>query len=202
MSGELPTIERLGRDLLALLDYLGIARAHVCGLSLGGMTALWLAAHHPERVGRAVFANTAARIGTAATWDARIAAVRGGGMAAVRDAVVARFFSEGFRARRPDVARAFGDMLEATRPDGYVAACAALRDADLRAVVPAIRAPALIVAGALDEATPPAQSEELHTAIGGSEMVALDAAHLSNVEQPEAFSARLLLFLNKEKIVE
>jgi 3-oxoadipate enol-lactonase len=197
LSNTPVTIARLGCDLLALLDQLAIERAHICGLSLGGMIVLWLAAEHPERVDRAVFANTAARIGTPATWTARIEAVRAGGMAAVRDAVVARFLSDTFRAGHPQVSQAIGDMLEATNPDGYIAACAALREADLHTLVPNIRVPSLIVAGALDQATLPAQAQELHDAITGSRLAVLpDAAHLSNVEQPQAFTACLLKFFN------
>ncbi len=187
------TIERLGLDLLALLDELSIVRAHFCGLSLGGVIALWLAVHHPERIERAVFANTAARIGTVQGWNARIDAVQVGGMAAVRGAVVARFLSDGFRARHPEMAHWIGDMLEATNPVGYIAACIALRDADLGPLVHKIRVPSLIIAGALDEATPPAQAEELHKAIRGSEQIIFpEVAHLSNVEQPDAFNACLL----------
>lgn len=190
------TIMRLGQDLLALLDHLQIERAHVCGLSLGGLTALWLAARHPERLQRLVLADTAARIGSTAGWEARIAAVRAGGMEAVRDAVVARFLSAAFRARRPDVTQAVSAMLTGTDPVGYMAACAALRDADLRAAVPTIRVPALIMAGALDAATPPAQAKALHSDLAGSELIIFpDAAHLANIEQPEAFTAALLTFL-------
>jgi 3-oxoadipate enol-lactonase len=185
--------------LLAVLDAYGLERAHICGLSLGGLTALWLAAIHSERVDRAVFANTAARIGSAETWNARIEAVRAGGMAAVRDAVVSRFLSPGFQVRDPGKTRRFGDMLEATDPNGYIAACAALASADLRPIVPHIIAPSLIIAGALDEATPPAQATELHRAIPGSELAMLEvAAHLSSVEQPGAFNALLQRFLAPE----
>ena len=105
------TIERLGLDLLALLDTLQIERAYICGLSLGGMITLWVAAQNPDRVTRAVYANTAARIGTTEIWNARIDAVRTGGMAAVRDAVLARFLSEGFRRRHPEVVRQIGEMI-------------------------------------------------------------------------------------------
>jgi 3-oxoadipate enol-lactonase len=192
------TIERLGEDLLAVLNAYALDRAHICGLSLGGLTALWLAATHPERVDRAVFANTAARIGSAESWNARIEAVRAGGMAAVREAVVSRFLSPAFQARDPHTTLRFGDMLEATDPNGYIAACAALATADLRPVVPNITAPSLIIAGALDEATPPSQAAELHRAIPGSEMAVLDAAHLSSLEQPGAFNALLLQFLAPE----
>ena len=190
------TLARLGGDLLALIDHLDIARAHICGVSLGGLIALWCAIHHPERVARAVFANTAARIGSVESWSARIELVRQGGMAAVREMALARFFSPTFRAHHPEVADAFGAMLEATDPAGYIAACTALRDADLRPLVPTVRVPSLILAGALDESTPPSQSEELHAAIPGSTLVVLpEASHLSNVEQPEAFNAQLLRFL-------
>ena len=190
------TIAQFGLDFLALLDTLQIERAHICGLSLGGLVALWAAAQYPERVARAVFANTAARIGTEETWDARIDAVKMGGMAAVRDAVVSRFLSEGFRQQHPETVRQIGEMIEATSPIGYIGACAALRDTDLREVIPAIHTPSLILAGALDESTPPSQARELHTAIVGSELVILqEAAHLSNVEQPGAFSKYVLGFL-------
>jgi 3-oxoadipate enol-lactonase len=190
------TLEQLGQDLLALLDRLRLERSHICGLSLGGMVALWLVLMHPERVERAVFANTAARIGTAQLWQARIDAVNTGGMEAIRDAVLARFLSERFRRNQPEATRQIGEMIEQTNPKGYMAACAALRDADVRARLTEIRTSSLILAGALDESTPPSQAFELHGAIPDSELVILhEAAHLSNVEQPEEFSRTLLAFL-------
>ncbi len=190
------TIDRLGADLVALLDHLNLERAHLCGLSLGGLTALWVAAYHRDRVARAVFANTAARLGSTQSWDERMHAVREGGIAAIRDAVVGRFLGAWFREAHPDVTRRIGDMLEATPPAGYLAACAALRDADLRDVVSRIRAPSLIIAGELDESAPLPQSEELHAAIVGSELVVLPgAAHLTNVEQAEEFTRVVSTFL-------
>jgi 3-oxoadipate enol-lactonase len=196
VPSEPATIDQLGRDLLAVLDHYSIERAHMCGLSVGGLTALWVAAMHPGRVDKAVFADTAARIGTVESWSARIDAVRDGGMAAIRDTVIGRFFSEGIRARRPDVAERFARTLEAINPIGYTAVCSALHDADLRPLVSRITAPSLIVVGELDEATPPSQSRELHAAISGSELVVLpEASHLSNIEQPGAFNACLLRFL-------
>jgi 3-oxoadipate enol-lactonase len=190
------TIDRLGADLIALLDHMNLERAHLCGLSLGGITALWVAIYHAERVGRAVFANASARFGTTQSWDERIRTVRAGGMAAVSEAVVGRFLGAPFRAERPDEARRILDMVEATPAEGYLAVCAALRDADLRDVVSRIRAPALIIAGELDQSAPPRQSEELHTAIEGSELVVLPgAAHLTNVEQAEKFTPLVSTFL-------
>ncbi len=191
------TIEQLGNDLLALLDTLQIEQAHICGLSLGGVIALWFAIEHPHRVARAVFANTAARIGTTESWDARIEAVRTGGMAAIHDTVLARFLSANFRQHHPETARKIGRMVEATNPVGYIGACDALREADLRAKIHDIRIPSLIIAGALDEFTPPAQSHELHGAIAGSQLKVFDeVAHLSNIERPDEFSDHVQSFLN------
>jgi 3-oxoadipate enol-lactonase len=190
------TVEQLGRDLLALADHLGLGRAHLCGLSLGGLTAQWLAAHHPSRVGRLVLSNTAARIGSVESWSARIAAVEAGGMAAIADAVLARFFSPGFRRAFPATVARIGATLLATDPAGYCACCAALRDADLRPLSAGIAAPTLVVAGSLDEATPPEQAEALHALIRGSALALLEGAgHLANLEQPEAFSALVHRFL-------
>lgn len=191
------TIERFASDALALLDELKIARAHMCGLSLGGLIVMQIAADYPDRVQRAVLANTAMRIGTPSGWDARIATARAGGMAAVRDAVVKRFLSAAFRRSEPDTVMAIGRMLERTDPEGYVQACAAIRDADLREAAGMISAPSLVIAGALDEATTPAQAEALRDTIRGARLETLDAAHLSNVERPEEFSELLASFLRE-----
>jgi 3-oxoadipate enol-lactonase len=189
-------LDRLGRDLLGLLDHLQIVQAHICGISLGGLVAQWVAIHHPERVRRAIFANTAARIGSVESWTARIDAVRSGGMAAIRETVVARFLSPAFRTTHPEVGQALGNTLEAINPIGYIAACGALRDADLRPMVSTIRVPVQILAGELDGSTPPAQAAELHAAISASQLVVFPAtAHLSNLEQAEAFNACVIEFL-------
>ena len=190
------TIDELGQYLLALLDHLEIARAHLCGCSLGGMITLWTAARYPARVNRAVVANSGAKIGTTDGWDARIAAVRTGGMAAVRELTLGRFFSERFRARHGDVVERIGEMLEGVDPEGYIAACYALRDADLRPIASSVRVPTLIVASDLDVATPRTLAEELHAAIPESELAVIaGAAHLSNIEQPAVFNQRVLDFL-------
>ena len=180
-----------------MLDTLQIEQANICGLSLGGIVALWLAITHPERVTHAaIFANTAARIGTEESWNARIEAVKTGGMAAIRDAVVARFLSAGFREHNPEVTQQISNMVGMTNPMGYSGACAALRDADLRTLVSTIHAPSLIIAGALDESTPPSQARELHTGIARSQLIVFDeVAHLSNIERPKEFSEYALNFL-------
>lgn len=190
------SIEQFGRDLLALCDMLNIERAHLCGLSLGGVVALWFAAHYPERVDHAIFANTAARIGSDEVWNTRIQAVKTGGMAAIKAAVLARFLSADFRQRHPETAHLIGEMIAATNPAGYIGACTALRDADLHELVSTIRVPSLILASELDESTPPAQSHELHAAIAGSRLAIFSqTAHLSNVEQPAEFSRYIQTFI-------
>jgi 3-oxoadipate enol-lactonase len=187
------TLERLALDALAVLDALDVQRANVCGLSLGGLVALWFAIYRPGRVQRSIFANTAARIGTEESWTARIEAVQAGGMAAIRDTVLARFLSAAYREREPAVTRQIAEMLDRTPPHGYIGACAALCDADLRHLASTVEAPSLVIGGEHDEATPPAQAEDLHAAIVPSELMVIPGvAHLSNLEAPEWFNRRLL----------
>jgi 3-oxoadipate enol-lactonase len=196
LASEAYAIHDLGHDLLALLDRLQIERASICGISLGGLTALWFAARYPQRIRRAIFANTAARIGSRLIWDARIAAVRAGGMVAIREAVLARFLSAGYRQDHPVMLQELEAMLLAIKPQGYMAACEVLRETDLRELVQTITVPALILASELDESTPPVQAQELHSAIVGSQLFTFaQVAHLSSYERPEAFSQHLLEFV-------
>ena len=190
------SIERLGQDLVALLDHLDIERAVVCGCSLGGVIALWLAVNRPERLTGVVLANTGAKVGTDESWNARIAAVRAGGTAAVRDRVVRRFLTPEFRARDPETTAMIARMLDATNAEGYIAACEALRASDLRSDASRVRVPVLIVGSERDQSTPPELSRNLHASIEGSELVMIaEAAHLSNVEQPDQFNRVLRRFV-------
>lgn len=185
----------LGQDVLAIMDHAGIQRAHFCGLSMGGMTGMWLAANHPERFDRFVLANTAALIGPASGWDTRIQTVRSQGMAAIVDAVLARWFSAAWLAGNAARIAPVRQMLLDASPEGYTANCAAVRDADLRALLPRIASPVLVIAGTHDLATTPAQGREVAQGIGGARYVELDGAHLSNWEQPEGFAQAVSGFL-------
>jgi len=186
-------IADLGADLVALLDRLGAARAHVCGLSLGGMVSMWVAAHHPERVGRMVLCCTSAQLGPPERWVERAAAVRAGGTAAVADDVVARWFTPRFRALHPEIVAAHRGTIASSPADGYIACCGAIERMDLRADLASIRAPTLAVAGADDPSTPPEHLLRIAEAIPGARAVVVErAAHLANVEQPERVT-RLLL---------
>jgi 3-oxoadipate enol-lactonase len=189
------SIDRLGRDLLAIIDATGSVPVDVCGVSIGGMTALWAAIHAPKKVRRVILANTAAQIGDNAMWNERIRSVRAGGMRPLADATMLRWFTEGFRTTHPEVIARFRDTIERTTPGGYLGCCAALRDADLRSATAAVSCPALIVAGTHDIATPPAAGRWLAAQIPGSRIVELDAAHLSNVECPDQFNDAVRSFI-------
>jgi 3-oxoadipate enol-lactonase len=189
------TMERLGRDALALLDALGFSRASFCGVSMGGMVGMWLGVHAPERIDRLVLSNTAAIQGSPQLWNDRIGAVRAGGMAAIVEATLERWFTPAFRHAQPDTIASIRAMVLSTSPEGYANCCAAIRDMDQRSSLPGISAPTLVVVGAHDSGTTPAQGEAIAAAIPGAELLTLDAAHLSNVEQAATFNARILRFL-------
>lgn len=189
------TLDQLGRDALAILDHAGVSAAHVCGISLGGITAQWLALNVPARVRRLVLANTAARIGTVESWTERIGVVHLKGMSAVADLAMDRWFTASFRERDPETVRAFRTMVQNCPPDGYLGCCAALRDADLRDQVSAITAPTLLIASTADTATPVEGLEFLRERVRTSELVTIESAHLSNVECAGQFTAAVLDFL-------
>jgi 3-oxoadipate enol-lactonase len=191
-------LERLARDAIEVLDALDVAQADVCGLSLGGLVAQQLALQAPGRVRRLVLAATAPKIGTAEAWRERAALVRAQGLGAVAEMALGRFFSAAFRAAEPDTVSQVRDGLLATSPTGYAGCCGALRDADLTGDAGAIQAPTLVIAGRQDVSTPPAQGEALAASIDGARYLELDAAHLCNLEQPDAFTAAVADFLEVE----
>lgn len=189
------TIERIARDVVGLMDALSIERAHICGLSMGGMAAMWLGVNAPQRVQRIALCNTAAKIGTPERWNARIEAVRAGGMAAIVDMVLGVWFTPGFVQREAAAVAAIRVQLETANAEGYVAACGAIRDMDQRDAIAAIKAPTLVIAGAHDASTPPAEGHFIVDRIAGARYVELDAAHLSNIEAAVDFNAALVDFL-------
>jgi 3-oxoadipate enol-lactonase len=188
---------RLGADALSVMDAAGVPRAHVVGVSMGGMTGQWLGVHASHRVDRLVLANTAAVMGPSSAWQARMATVRNSGMAVIVDAVLERWFTSDFRADHPDAVAKVRDMLLATSPHGYAGCCAAIRDMDQRGDIGAVVAPTLVIGGRLDPATPPETAGELARLIPGARLEMLAAAHLSNIEQREAFGRLLVGFLEE-----
>lgn len=191
------TLARLGTDVLDVLDALGIERAHVCGVSLGGMIGQWLGAHAPGRVDRLVLANTASIMGPPSGWDERLATVRRDGMSALVDALLGRWLTPAFRASHPEEEARLRAMVVGTSPVGYAGCCAAIRDMDLRADLARITAPTLLITGTADPATPPATAEAIADAMRvRPRIVALEAAHLASVEQPRAFERAVVEHLS------
>lgn len=186
------TLSDLGRDALDLLDHLGIARAAVCGLSLGGMTGMWLAAHAPARVDRLVLCCTSALLGPPSTWSQRAALVRSSGVAAIADGLLERWLTAPYRAAHPEQVTRLHDMITSTSVPGYTGCCAAIETMDLRPVLPTIAAPTLVIAGADDPATPPDHGAVIAAAIPDSRLAILPGAHLATWETPGDATALIL----------
>ncbi len=183
----------LGRDVVALLDRLGLERASFAGVSLGGMVGMWLAANAPERVDRLMLICTSAHLAAPEYWRDRAATVRTTGMSPIVDPVVDRWFTPTFAQRHAGVVRLYKEMLAQSPPDGYAACCEAIGRLDLRADLARVRAPTMVVAGADDQAIPPEHGVAIAKAIAGSSFFTVaDAAHLANVEQPDVVT-RLML---------
>jgi 3-oxoadipate enol-lactonase len=193
------TMERLGRDVLAVLDGLGIAKTSWCGLSMGGMVGQWLGANAPERIERLVLSNTSSYFPDKTAWNDRLALVREKGIAAFAGPNMERWFTREFRERAPATVAWMAEMFAATPLAGYIACGEAVRDMDHRALLPRISAPTLVVAGKHDPATPLQAGEYISSRIAGAALTVLDAAHISNVEQPSAFTDAVLNFLLERK---
>jgi 3-oxoadipate enol-lactonase len=190
------SVEMLGRDVLRLLDALNLERVNLCGLSIGGMTGMWLAVNAPERLENLVLANTAPKIGKLDTWTERIRAVREGGTKAVAQQVVERWFTQEFHAQHSNQIAKTRQMIETTSTDGYVGSCAAVRDFDFWEKVRTIRARTLVIAGTHDQSVPPSDVQKLAKQIPGARYIELPAAHISNVEAATRFSDEVGTFLH------
>lgn len=193
------TIDQLGGDVVALMDALGIDRAHFCGLSMGGMTGIWMGIHQARRLNRLVLCNTAALIGPAATWNTRIEKVRNEGMEAIVPAVIDRWFTQAYVGRASSEVAKVSAMLQATDREGYAANCAAVRDMDQRDATSTIAVPTLVITGTHDLATSAKDGKWLSEQIPGAQYLELDAAHLSNWEQAEQFTRGVCDFLLQDE---
>jgi len=194
------TLEQLGRDVLAMADVLKMPRFAFCGLSMGGAIGEWLAIHAPNRIGALVLANTSARFATPDMWETRRRAVSEGGMQAVVDMAMQRFFTPEMLEADP-WAQSVRRVFLATDPAGYIACCAALRDTNLTQEIKKIAVPALVIGGDQDPSTPWAEhGAMLARDIPGAKTLRLHAAHLSNIGQPRAFTSAVLEFLARLKI--
>jgi len=193
------SIRLLAEDACALLDGLGIAQVHFCGLSKGGAVGQRLGTHHGERLLSLVLCATAAQLPPAELWNQRIEQTAREGMASVVDGVTERWFTKAYVATpRPEVEEVCA-MILATSPEGYGACCAAIRDMDQRDKLSAIRTPTLLIAGADDPATTVEVMRDLRERIEGARLIEiLQAAHLVNIEQAERFNEALVDFLDAQ----
>ncbi|MGI8650940.1 MAG: 3-oxoadipate enol-lactonase [Rubrobacter sp.] len=190
------SIAELGGDLLALLDRLGIGKASVCGLSLGGMVAMWVASEAPERVERLALCCTSALLGPKETWEDRARIARSEGVAALTPTVIERWYTPAMKEKDPKALQETAEMLDGTPGEGYAGCCEAIRDMDLRERLPRITAPTLVISGLDDPATPPEMLKEIHAAVPDSTLTVIpEAAHLANLEQPDIFNEALLSHL-------
>ena len=192
------TIEQMGMDVIALLDHLDESRVHFCGLSMGGMVGQWLGVHASNRLDRLILSNTAAKIGTSDGWNSRIDSVLKGGMTAVTQLILEKWLTDDFRQRHPLETARVATMLNNSSNEGYAFSCAAVRDMDQRHEIRAIRVPTLIVFGNRDAVTTVDDAIVLKQCIQSSKLLALDGAHLSNIEAAGPFTMGVLDFLLKE----
>jgi 3-oxoadipate enol-lactonase len=187
------TIDGLGRAVIAMLDDLGLSRVSYCGVSLGGMVGMSLAARDAHRVERLAVCSTSARLTPARAWHERAAAVRAEGMGSIATRVISRWFTPDFSAREPAlVSRITASFLE-TNVEGYARCCEAIAAMDLRPDLPLIHCPTLVISGADDTSIPPAHGAEIAAAVSGSRLVCVEqAAHLAIIERAETITPLLL----------
>ncbi|MGH6847300.1 MAG: 3-oxoadipate enol-lactonase [Methylocella sp.] len=189
------SVEGLGRDALAIMDALGIESVQWLGLSLGSIVGLWLLVHARDRIGRAVLASASAQIPGPDLWNSRIHLARDSGMNGVAMAATERWFTKTFRDANPDKVEAVMEMVKTTPLHGYVAACAAVRDMDQREAIRSIRNRVLVIAGRHDLSTPPGMGALVANSIEGAKFVALEASHMSNIEDDANFTKAAVDFL-------
>ncbi|GAA4530551.1 3-oxoadipate enol-lactonase [Amycolatopsis samaneae] len=187
------TLDDLLADLLALLDEQGVARAHLVGLSLGGMTGMWAGVHAPERIASLSLCCTSARLGPPSMWAERAGLVRAEGTGVVAEGGVSRWVTPEYARRNPGEAEFLRAMIAGTPAEGYAACCELIERMDQVDALPGITAPTVVIAGAEDPATPPEHGRLIADAVPGARLeVVAGAAHLGSYEQPAEFSRIIL----------
>lgn len=190
------SIADLGNDVIELLNQLGMERVYFCGLSIGGLVGQWLGVHHPDRFDKIIISNTAAKIGTEVGWYGRIKSVSENGLGSIAEATAERWFSPNYRRDQAAKVQKILQDFQQTSLMGYTACCYAVGSADFSHELEALQPAVLIVVGTVDEVTTLADGQYLLSVIPHSELTTLPAAHLSNMEYPEAFSKRLIDFIH------
>ncbi|MCL9770346.1 3-oxoadipate enol-lactonase [Flavobacterium sp. HXWNR69] len=191
---EIVAVEKLGNDVIELLNYLKLDKVIFCGLSMGGLIGQWLGIHYPERCSGIVLCNTAAKIGTEEGWNIRITQVTNHGLSSILEGTAQRWFIEEYREKYPEKVTQILQNFENNSVQGYVACCAMVRDADFRTELNHLKVPSLIVCGAQDEVTTVTDGTFLQEQIPNAQLVVMEAAHLSNLANPEEFSKHIIHF--------
>lgn len=190
-------MEMLGRDAIAVMDGLGLKKINWLGLSMGGMEGMWLGANASDRIEKLILSNTSTYYADKTPWNTRIENVtKGGSVAAIADTVINAWLTQNFQKNNPAETARMKEMMIATPVEGYLACCAAVRDMDHREIIKSITAPTLIIAGSKDMATNVEAAEFIRDRIKGSKLAIVDAAHIANVEQPDAYAKEVLAFLS------
>ena len=190
------SLEQLGTDVVNLLDHLNVAKASFCGISMGGLTGQWLAIHHPERFNHVVVCNTAAKIGQEQAWLERAQLVRQQGLQPIAATAASRWFTESFIQSQTAIVRNLSNNLAAGSADGYASCCEALAKADLREDLKTIHVPVIVIAGQQDPVTTVADAQYMTARIPNSQLIEINASHISNIESPEAFTQALRTAFN------
>jgi len=198
-SGVTPgpySMAQLGRDAIAVMDALGIRRTNWCGLSMGSMVGQWLGANAADRIERLILSSSSCYYANKESWNDRIRNARQVGMGSMGPFIMERWFTKPFRDREPAVIAQMTSTLAATPLEGYIACCEAVRDMDHRELLHKIKAPTLLIAGRHDMATTVENAEFIRDRVPGAKLIVLDAAHISNVEQADKYTAAALEFFN------
>ena len=190
------TIAQLGQDVVNLLDHLNIEKAAFCGISMGGLTGQWLAIHKAERFNHVVVCNTAAKIGQETAWLERATLVRDQGLTPIASTAASRWFTEPFIQSNPTTVAKLSNDLGAGSPEGYASCCEALAKADLREQLKDITLPVLVIAGQQDPVTTVADGQYMQQRIEQSQLFKINASHISNIEQADAFNQAVLAFID------
>lgn len=190
------TLQQLGQDVVNLLNHLNIQKAAFCGISMGGLTGQWLAINKPERFSHVIVCNTAAKIGQEHAWNERAALVREQGLAPIASTAASRWFTDKFIQSNTAEVEKLQNSLAAGSAEGYASCCEALAKADLRELLKEITVPVLVIAGQQDPVTTVADGQFMVEHIPHSQMLEINASHISNIEQPEQFNHLLQSFLS------
>lgn len=193
--------EMLSADVIGLMDHLGVDKAHLIGLSMGGMVGQWIGVHHPDRFKSLCLFSTASAPAAAGkqAWMDRIATAEQGGMAATVDGALGRWLTEENRANRPDLVALLTRLITATPVAGFAGWCHAISSLNITEDLAKVTLPTLVVVGALDPSTPPAAAQAIHEKIAGSDYAEInDTAHMLQLEDPESFHAIVLPFLEAQ----